>query len=196
MTRSWLHLGTGFVLAVVALGCGEQEPAINRVGVNVVEKSLFEGSWYMARTVIDVDYEGSALGTFPGDAASDSAQTFTAMPRIRWVIDKNYLFAYRDYELTQGGDGQSKAPGAPLQSDKPGDVMGQPVATFKIEKHFDIRRDYNPATGEELNVIVENDTDRKWYERQYMRVDWSKNLLPGYYGQTFDLNELLGSWKR
>ena len=72
------------------LGCGDEEPPINRVGVNVVEKSLFQDSWYMSRTVIDVDYEGSALGTFPGDAASDAAQTFTAMPRIRWVIDKDF----------------------------------------------------------------------------------------------------------
>ena len=45
-------------------------------------------------------------------------------------------------------------------------------------------------------MIVENDTDKRWYERKYMRVDWSKNLLPGYYGQTYDLNELLGDWKR
>jgi hypothetical protein len=218
--------------ALAALGavcvlwaCGKAQKPIDRVGVDVVEKTVFQGSWYMAMTVIDVDYQGSALGTFPGDAASDAAQSFTAMPRIRWVIDENYLFAYRDYDLTLGGDGQSKGPvpsaapstapsvssvsaastaassanGAPSFSSasaSEGNVLGQPVAVFKIEKHFDIRRDYNPSTGEELNVIVENDTDRRWYERQYMRVDWSKNLLPGYYGQTYDLNELLGSWKR
>ena len=176
----------------LAFGCGDQEPPINRVGVNVVEKSLFEGSWYMARTVIDVDYEGSALGTFPGDAASDSAQSFTAMPRVRWLIDKDTLFAYRDYSLAQGGDGEWKGP-AP-ESERPG--VNEPVAAFKIEKHFDIRRDYNPSTGEEQNVVVENDTDKKWYERQFMRVDWSKNLLPGFYGQTYNLNELLGVWKR
>jgi hypothetical protein len=181
---------------LVLCACGTKQKPVDRVGVNVVDKAVFQGSWYMARTVIDVDYEGSALGTFPGDAASDAAQTFTAMPRIRWVIDEKYLFAYRDYELTLGGDGEAKSPAVPKPSDKPGDVMGQPVAAFKVEKHFDIRRDYNPSTGEELNVIIENDTDRRWYERKFMRVDWSKNLLPGYYGQTYDLNELLGSWKR
>jgi hypothetical protein len=179
------------VLSVVLGSCGEDQPSINRVGVNVVEKALFEGSWYMARTVIDVDYEGSALGTFPGDAASDAAQTFTALPRIRWVIDEDYLFAYRDYELTQGGDGESKGPSEEQQK-----VFGQPVAAFEIEKHFDIRRAYNPATGEEQNAIEENDTDEHWYERQFMRVDWSKNVLPGFYGQTYNLNELLGFWKR
>lgn len=180
------------LLSVALFACGEDQAPINRVGVNVVEKELFQGSWYMARTVIDVDYEGSALGTFPGDAASDAAQTFTALPRIRFVIDENYLFAYRDYELTQGGDGESKAPEAQARER----VHGQPVAAFGIEKHFDIRRAYNPSTGEEQNVIVENDEDRPWHERKYMRVDWSKNLLPGFYGQTYNLNELLGFWER
>src|SRR5262245_351593 len=111
--RSFYVLG-GLALVTFALfgplGCGDEEPPINRVGVNVVEKSVFQGSWYMSRTVIDVDYEGSALGTFPGDAASDAAQTFTAMPRIRWHIDKDTLFALRDYQLSQGGDGDWKGP--------------------------------------------------------------------------------------
>jgi hypothetical protein len=178
-------------VALALASCGEEQPAINRVGVNVVEKALFQGSWYMARTVIDVDYEGSALGTFPGDAASDAAQTFTALPRIRWSIDEDHLVAYRDYELTQGGDGDDKGP-----SEEQLEVWGQPVAMYAIEKHFDIRRAYNPATGEEKNVIEENDTDRHWYEREFMRVDWSKNLLPGFYGQTYNLNELLGFWVR
>ncbi len=215
LRRSGRYAGwaMGAWCALGLLACGSSEPPINRVGVDAVEKTIFQGSWYMARTVISVDYQGSALGTFPGDAASDAAQVFTAMPRIRWVIDENYLFAYRDYELTQGGDGQSTSPasspdamtgaagaaaagtaGAPGNSTD--SILGQPVAAFKIEKHFDIRRDYNPSTGEELNVVVENDTDKRWYDRKYMRVDWSKNLLPGYYGQTYDLNELLGSWKR
>src|SRR6187551_2870520 len=114
------------LLSLLAAGCGDEEKPINRVGVNVVEKALFQGSWYMARTVIDVDYEGSVLGTFPGDAASDAAQTFTALPRIRWVIDEDYLFAYRDYELTQGGDGEAKS-----QAEREREVMhGQPVAAF------------------------------------------------------------------
>ena len=58
---------------------------------------------------------------------------------------------------------------------------GQIVASFAITKHFDIRRDYNPTTGEENNVIVENDTDRPWYQREYFRVDWSKNLVTDAY---------------
>jgi hypothetical protein len=177
--------------AFATVACGQEEPPIDRVGVNVVEKAIFEGSWYMSRVVIDVDYEGAALGTFTGDAASDAAQTFTAMPRIRWKIEKDFLFAYRDYELTMGGDGQ--APGTQLAD---GEAFGEPVAAFAIEKHFDVRRGYDPQTGEENNVVEENSVDGQWYERPYMRVDWSKNLLPGFFGQSYNLNELLGYWKR
>jgi hypothetical protein len=193
MQRTWVVFAVGLALLGSA-GCGDPEPAINRVGVNVVDKAVFQDAWYMSRTVIDVDYEAAGLGTFPGDAASDAAQDFTAMPRIRWAIDEDYLFAYRNYELTEGGDGKAKSVAG--TQDPANEFKGQPVAVYAIEKHFDIRREYNPSTGEQSNVIVENDTDRRWFERQYMRVDWSKNLLPGYYGQTYNLYELLGNWKR
>ena len=176
--------------------CGTEEPPIDRVGVNVVDKEIFDGSWYMSRVVIEVDAEASALGTFPGDAASDAADTFTAMPRIRWKIEKDFLFAYRDYELTLGGNGLAPGSKASDQSEPDAQALGEPVAAFAIEKHFHVRRGYNPSTGEESNVIEENDVDGQWYERPYMRVDWSKNLLPGYFGQTYNLYELLGNWKR
>ncbi|MEY4576888.1 MAG: hypothetical protein RL701_1591, partial [Pseudomonadota bacterium] len=197
--------------ALATAACGTADPPINRVGVNVVEKALFEGSWYMSRTVVDVDYEAAGLGTFPGDVASDQAMDFTAMPRIRWVIDEDTLYAYRDYPLIPGGDGESKA-AAPKASDKSlvdkaksaidakstnkQELSSLPIAAYKIEKHFDIRRAYEPSTGEERNVIEENSVDQPWYAREFMRVDWSKNLLPGYFGQTANLYELLGNYSR
>lgn len=203
---SWLSLA-----ALLVFACGEEEPPINRVGVNVVEKSIFQGSWYMSRTVVDVDYEAAGMGTFPGDVASDAATDFTSIPRIRWVIDEDTLFAYRDYELLPGGDGDDKSVAGlakqaqqtkPAESGGPGDAQSKsklstlPVAAYRIEKHFDVRRAYEPSTGEERNVIEENALDRPWFQRDFMRVDWSKNLLPGYFGQTQNLNELLGFWKR
>src|SRR4030095_1437193 len=51
------------------------------------------------------------------------------------------------------------------------------IASWPVLSHFDIRRQYNPTTGEELNVIVENTTDRPWYQREYFRVDWGTNLV-------------------
>src|SRR6185295_2174641 len=58
---------------------------------------------------------------------------------------------------------------------------GQIVASFEIQKHFDIRREYNEETGEEKNVIEENDKDRPWAQREYFRVNWSKNLVTDAY---------------
>ncbi len=164
-----------FLLTIVGFvaGCGNQKAPVDRTGTNAVAKSFFrDSSWYFGRTV--VDYEGGQLGTFPGDAALDfQGSDLASMPRIRWVIEENSLFAFRDYELIEGAN-----PGMP----EPGSLLGQPIAAFEIEKHFDIRRAYTDSTGEELNVIEENDTDRPWYEREYMRVKWGANLLPGYYG--------------
>jgi hypothetical protein len=170
------------------VGCGNEQPPVDQIGVNVVEKTIFTGSWYYSQTVLDVDYEAASLGTFPGDTAYDfAANDLASIPRVRWVIDENYLYAYRDYEILQGGNGAEETPG---------DYIGHPVAAFRVESHFDIERAYNATTGEELNVLVENASDRRWYERQYMRVDWSRNMLPGYYGQIADLYEVLGYYRR
>lgn len=167
----------------LACACSEDEP-INRVGVNVVEKAIFTDSWYFGNTVIDVDYEGASLGTFAGDVASDLVGSgFTTIPRLRWVITEDTLFGYRDYQIIEGIDGEKK---------EAGDYIGQPVVAFAIESHFDIRHAYNTVTGEERNVIVENDTDRRWFEREYMRVDWSTNRIAQYYGQTHQLLDALG----
>ena len=72
-------------------------------------------------------------------------------------------------------------------------VYGEPVAAYRDRKalrHPARRTTRRPVKSS--NVLVENDTDKRWFERQFMRVDWSKNLLPGFYGQTYNLNELLG----
>ena len=82
------------------------------------------------------------------------------------------------YERIAGTDGKGKRYDGVEQ--KPTND-GQIVASYAIESHFDIRRDYNPQTGEQLNVIVENSQDRPWYEREHMRVDWSKNLITDAY---------------
>ncbi|MEM7137464.1 MAG: hypothetical protein AAF500_12830 [Myxococcota bacterium] len=174
---------------MASVACSNQKAPVDRVGTNAVEKRFFrDSSWYFSRTVIDVDYEGGQLGTFPGDAAIDfQGADLASIPRIRWVIEEETLFAFRDYELVEGSN-----PGSPA----PGSTLGQPVAAFEIEKHFDIRRAYNDATGEELNVIEENDTDRPWFEREFMRVNWADNILPGYYGQITELNEIIGTYER
>ncbi|MCA9547488.1 MAG: zinc-dependent metalloprotease, partial [Myxococcales bacterium] len=73
--------------------------------------------------------------------------------------------AYRTYEAVPGVDQDGYQDGARYQGDR--------IATFPITSHFDIIREYNANTGEQSNVIVENATDRPWWEREYIRVDWA-----------------------
>jgi hypothetical protein len=140
------------------VSCAEERAPINRVQPNAVQKSWFEGDWYFMQTVIDSPY--SAAFTIVGE------QNYCE--RIRWEIQEDYLVARRTYEWIANGEPEGLGGAS---------ETGAAVAMWRIESQFDIRRDYNPTTGEEINVVVENDTDRPWYEREYMRVDWSENLI-------------------
>ncbi|MFO0712049.1 MAG: zinc-dependent metalloprotease [Sandaracinus sp.] len=146
-------------LAVVASpGCGDPRPPINRVQPGAIEKSVFAGEWYYQQTVIDTPY--SAGFTFVGEQGR--------LERIRWEIQEDFLLARRTYEWIAGAEPEG------IGADQV--QQGAVVAAYRITSHFDIRRDYNPVTGEEQNVVSENTSDRPWYERQFMRVDWSTNL--------------------
>ena len=170
------------VLAVTA-GCAEERPPINRVQANALAKSFFVGDdlvapqdnpefWTQA-TLIDVGF-GTQGYLLPS--------TFTMSPsRIKWEITEELLLGRLAYERIEGTDG--KGVGGPTPD-------GQVVVAYRILSHFDIRRAYNPSTGEEMNVIEENTSDRPWYEREYMRVDWSQNLNTDAYD--FDTLSLLG----
>ncbi len=156
------------VVVVGAAGCATEREPINQVQPNALEKSFFVGEdlqgseddpeFYSASTVIDVPY-GARHGLFSGLAGG--------LARVKWEISEDALIARKTYEHINDTDGR----GARTSNN------GIVVAAFPIESHFDIRRDYNPSTGEELNVIEENDRDAPWYEREFMRVDWSQNLI-------------------
>jgi hypothetical protein len=158
----------------LAMGCAEERAPINRVQANALAKSFFVGDdiqlpdddpeFYMRVTVVDAAAGAGNDGLF---TSSDAQPT----SRIRWEVTEDLLIARLTYELIDGTDGK----GVRRSPD------GQIAAAYKIIKHFDIRRDYNASTGEELNVIVENESDRAWYERAYFRVDWSRNLVTTAY---------------
>ncbi len=161
-SRSTLALAaTLSVASALALvpGCGDPQPAVNRVQPYALEKAMFAGEWYMQQTVIDTPY--SVGFTFVGEQGD--------LERIRWEIQEDYLVARRSYPWIASSE--------PTGIGGAGDETGAPIAMYRIESHFDIRRQYNTVTGEELNVIEENSTDRPWYERRFMRVDWSTNLV-------------------
>lgn len=155
--RSMLLVAAALAV-MVAPGCGDPRPAINRVQVGALEKSIFAGEWYFQQTVIDTPYgAGFAFVGLQGN-----------LERVRWEIQEDYLLARRTYEWIAGSEG-SGIGGDQVQ-------QGAVVAAYRITSHFDIRRQYNPVTGEEMNVIEENSSDRPWYERDFIRVDWSQNL--------------------
>ncbi len=166
--RALVWLGLAGVTGVSS--CAEERPPISHVETGVVDKEIFEGSWYMSTTVIDVDYEGASL-SFEGDSAYDFSGSFFTLPHLRWVIEKDYLLGYRDYELTQNTDSANH----PEWEENPDEFRADPVAAFPIESHFDIRRSYNATTGEESNILEENSTDKNWWERRFMRVDFNTN---------------------
>lgn len=136
-------------LGLAATGCGEAID-INRVGPNVVEKKLLDGEWYYRSTIVDKQF--GTYNTFIGAEGG--------LERIKWEISENKLIGYRSYERVPGSD--------------PSDPGEQNIVVeFPILKHFDIKRQYNPVNGVESNVIEENDYDRPWYEREFIRVGWN-----------------------
>ena len=168
-------ISTIAVVAVfLAVGCSRSGQNINRVQTALVDKSIFEGEWWVTETVVEADADARGI-TWTGamawsDLGLDKGASGT-VSRIRWVIDEDFLFAYRAYELIEGGniDGEDS------------DFRGQPIAAYEILDHVDVRKAYNSVTGESLNVTEENRTDNRWYERKSMRVDWAKNHLHSFF---------------
>ncbi|MEZ4459683.1 MAG: zinc-dependent metalloprotease [bacterium] len=156
-------LGMVAVSTVLGAGCAQEVGDIDRTNPDKLEKSLFDNDdeWYFRQTVVDTDFQGS-MGYFAG--------LESGMKRVRWVITEDTLYAMSTVEPAEGVtagyyDDETRRVGV--------------VAAFPILSHFDVQRAYNASTGEQSNVISENGSDRNWWERKYMRVDWSRNLADG-----------------
>lgn len=162
-------------MTVLATGCAQNVGDINRVQPNYSAKKDFGGVWYIRQTLTDVP--ATMGGVFVGVSSE--------MEKVRWEVQEDYLIAYRAYEYIPGYDQDA---GDKIDGEtqvKPGQTEGRdpslykeaPIAIFPIRSHFDIVRSYNTATGEQSNVLVENAFDRPWHERDFMRVEWSRNLV-------------------
>ena len=189
-----------FCVAALALGCVvagsgcalERDP-ISQVDVGALPKSFFIGEkfedasddpeFYFRTTLVDVAAGAGSEEMFTSSDAQPTA-------RIRWEITDEKLIARLAYELIDNTDGPGTSGGARNDEKKahaPAKIPartttdGQIVASFDITKQFDVRRGYNTTTGEENNIVEENDKDRPWNQREYIRVDWSKNLVTDAY---------------
>jgi hypothetical protein len=193
---AYRRLFVGAVLGLSVAGCAEERSPINRVQPDAMAKSFFVGKdlrstaddpeFYKRGTVIDVGYGAAQDGLFTSTYAQP-------VSRIRWEITEERLNARLSYERISGTDDKGDA----LDGITPkASNDGQIVASYAISSHFDIRRQYNPQTGEELNIIVENSEDRPWFEREHFRVDWSKNLVTEAYDyDTLSMMGLFGGIK-
>ncbi len=179
MNRTIHPLVAALAAALFAVGCAQSNGDINRVQPNVVKKSeLLDGVWYFRNTVT---WTPATTGfTFPGQTG--------ILEKLVFEIQENNLVGYRAYPYILGAevnvDAASKVTGTTTRlCDSSGVCVGgqkyygAPVVAFPIESQFDIQRGYNPATGEQNNVISENSSDRVWNQREYIRVDWSANIL-------------------
>ncbi|HEY8041405.1 MAG TPA: hypothetical protein VIF15_16480, partial [Polyangiaceae bacterium] len=145
-------IGLTWAIFGSSAGCAQSRDPINRVQADALDKHFFVGpslsdtsddpEFYKGNRIVDQPY-GVGQGFY-------MFQSLGSLSRIKWEIQETKLIARLTYDRIQNSDHY----GARTTD------TGQVVAEFAISSHFDIIRDYNPQTGEQLNVIVENTTDR------------------------------------
>jgi uncharacterized protein DUF4953 len=167
MAASTRRLGSYSSLGLACLGLSLVGCAgkgdIDRTQPDKVDKSIFVNPDGSSRVFY---YRKTTVGVPPTSAYAFEG-TMGQMLKVRFEIQEKYLLGYRAYDYAPGSEGLYTS--AANNTDTP-------FLMYNITSQFDVKREYNPATGEQTNVISENTTDRPWNERQYMRVDWSQNL--------------------
>jgi hypothetical protein len=183
-------------LASVASGCAAERDPINRVQANAMAKSFFVGE-KLRDPGDDPEFRMKTFNV--GGSVGQEAYTvgeYGALDRVRWEITENLLVARKAYQVVENADNRGIAKSDWDQHADDKTLVKSPngaiVAAYRILSHFDIRREYNAHTGEELNVVEENTTDRAWYDRAYMRVDWSTNIVDGPNDPTRYFSDQLG----
>ena len=166
-----------WVMLLLVGSCASEVGDIDRTDPDKLRKADFRGVWYYATTVIEAPVPSPV--TFDGEMAY-----FPGPVKVLFDIQEDYLMVYPTSELYVEGseeDWHKKSIRNFWDEGKSDEFMeiyvGQPIAAFKIKKHFDVFRKYNAQTGDQSNIIVEDTADRKWFEREYMRVDWSSNSI-------------------
>ena len=169
-------IAAGVVIGAIGLmsGCAEQIGDIDRTGENKILKSdLLDHEWHMRVIVSDVSPTAEYI--FNG-------AYLLGLERVRFWANPTALHVHRSYDQVPGSDDRvERLPdGTVVESELYDEFMGDDgtyygarIFGFDINSHFDVQRQYNPQTGEQTNVIVENTTDRDWHERDFMRVNWS-----------------------
>ena len=206
MKRTTLSVIILAALVAMALGgCAQDMGTIDRSQHNIMKKTdLLGKEFYFRMTVLKTPFT-SAYST-PGDQGRLERGIFDIREdnlyfyrTYEWIEGSEYFGAKSDTDtplLDENGDPvtyMACVDGAyrildTENCEAPNELReitvyvyrGAPLATFPINSHFDIIRTYNAATGEETNVIVEDSSERMWYERSYMRVDWGNGDIKNF----------------
>lgn len=179
-----MKIRSGYTSVALALcasaiaGCAQEVGTIDRTQPEALLKADFDGEWYIRQTISDV----------PATSGMFFIGYTLATEKIVWEITEDHLIGYRSYALIPGADTEAQldAEGEWVTDGSDPDrrdenlFRDQPIVAYPILSHFDIQRQYNSSTGEQTNVLVENTTDRDWYDRDYFRVDWSTNVVASY----------------
>ena len=151
---------------------------IDRTQPDKVQKSIFKNAdgspkeYFFRQTIIDVPATNGT--TFIGEQGDTE--------RVVFEVSEDFLYAYRSYGHLQDTDNGAIAgeQGDGYVRPGTGPYHGAPIAAYPIQSHFDVQRQYNAATGEQSNVLVENTNDRPWNEREFMRVQWGSNFIADF----------------
>ena len=174
--RHFVRFGMLAVLALWLVSCATEVGDIDRTDPDKLKKSDLKGVWYTVMTVTDAPVPTPF--TFNGEL------NFGGGVKVIFDIQEDHLIAYPISEVyIEGAEkpwkkGKIRNYWDEGKSDEFLEIyIGQPIAAYAITSHFDVIRKYNAATGDQSNVIVENDEDRYWFEREYIRVDWSDSSV-------------------
>ena len=160
----------GVALALAIAGCATEPDPLDISTPEAVAKGLFAGTWHYNMTVTDAEW-GNPV-TFIGEQLN----TYSGKPIVlRWEITETHLNGHMVPQAYRDKDGKVVNNDALHQKSL--------VLAFPIKSHFDIRYRYNPTTRDELPIIEDN-RDRSWQERAYMKVDWSVNEATSIWSPT------------
>ncbi len=176
-------------MGMVGAGCAEPEQ-IDQTQPNLLAKSMFEGEFHALDTVVRAPYaDANAFAGLQSD-----------LTRGVWEIEEKYLYFYRTYEFVEGVESQGikSDTDSPLLDDEGNPVTyevtledgttatatryifrSSPLRRYSITSHADVRKSYSPLTGEESNVLIEDTSEKFWWERDYIRVNFASYYQAG-----------------
>lgn len=163
-----------------ASGCVEDVGLVDRTAPYKLDKKMFEGVWMYMQTTIDAPY--SSAVSFVGE------QPFLGgTKKVVFDVQEDWLIAYPVVETIDGTEADWKTHSIrkywdPEHRDEFLELyVGAPVARWPIESHFDVQRSYNTFNGAQSNEVVENTSDRPWYQRDYIRVQWHRQGIQDFF---------------